>query len=277
MNTRPKPTFSPGTIKVLDDFMTRAFLAGIGLAIATAPLGCLVVWRRMAFFGDATAHAAILGVALALAIDMPIFVGALIVALVMAMLVSALSGRGYASDTLLGVMSHSALAFGLVAVSFMADIRVDLMGFLFGDILAVTRQDLLIIWLGGGMVSALVWWRWSAALTVTISPDLAQAAGINPGREALRLNLALALTVAIAIKVVGALLIAAMLVIPAAAARPLAGTPERMALVAGGLSIIATIGGLNLAFVFDAPAGPTIVSCLTAMFLTSSTLMTLRR
>ena len=266
-----------GQTMMFDDFFTRAVFAGLGLALATAPLGCLVVWRRMAFFGDATAHAAILGVALALAIDMPIFAGALIVALVMAMLVSGLGGRGYASDTLLGVLAHSSLALGLVAVSFMTDIRVDLIGFLFGDILAVTRQDLLVIWIGGGLVSALVWWRWSAALTVTISPDLAQAAGLNPRGEALRLNLALALTVAIAIKVVGALLIAAMLVIPAAAARPLASTPERMAFVAGGLSIIAVIGGLNLAFIFDTPAGPTIVSCLAAIFLASSLLSTMRR
>ena len=274
-------TMTPGQLMGqtmgLDDFFIRAIFAGLGLALATAPLGCLVVWRRMAFFGDATAHAAILGVALALAIDMPIFAGALIVALAMAILVSSLGGRGYASDTLLGVLAHSSLALGLVAVSFMTDIRVDLIGFLFGDILAVTRQDLLVIWLGGGLVSALVWWRWSAALTVTISPDLAQAAGLNPRREALRLNLALAVTVAIAIKVVGALLIAAMLVIPAAAARPLASTPERMVLMAGGLSVIAVIGGLNLAFTLDTPAGPTIVSCLTAMFLASSLLSANRR
>ena len=124
---------------MLDDFMTRATLAGIGMAIAAAPLGCFVVWRRMAYFGDATAHAAILGVALSLAFEMSIFLGAMVVALIMAVTVTLLSGRGYAMDTILGVLAHSSLAFGLVAVSFLSGIRLDLMAYLFGDILAVSR------------------------------------------------------------------------------------------------------------------------------------------
>src|SRR6056297_3059088 len=132
---------------MLDDFMTRAILAGLGVALAAAPLGSFVVWRRMAYFGDATAHAAILGVALSLALSLPVFVGAVIVALVMAVTVSGLTGRGYAMDTLLGVIAHSALAFGLVAVSFLDGVRIDLMAYLFGDILAVSRWDLLIIWI----------------------------------------------------------------------------------------------------------------------------------
>jgi zinc transport system permease protein len=123
---------------MLDDFLVRATLAGIGVALAAAPLGCFVVWRRMAYFGDATAHAAILGVALALALDLSIFAGALAVALAMATTVTLLAGRGHAMDTLLGVMSHSALAVGLVAVSFLSGVRVDLMAYLFGDILAVS-------------------------------------------------------------------------------------------------------------------------------------------
>ena len=130
---------------MLDDFMTRAMLAGVGVALAAAPLGCFVVWRRMAYFGDATAHAAILGVALSLAFELSIFPGVLFVSLLMALLVTYLTGRGYAMDTLLGVLAHSALAFGLVAVSFLSGIRIDLMAYLFGDILAVSRSDLLVI------------------------------------------------------------------------------------------------------------------------------------
>ena len=131
---------------MMDDFMIRAALAGIGVAFAAAPLGCFVVWRRMAYFGDATAHAAILGVALSLAFSMSIFVGTVVVALLMALVVSILSGRGYAMDTLLGVLAHSAIAFGLVAVSFLSGVRIDLMAYLFGDILAVSRDDLAVIW-----------------------------------------------------------------------------------------------------------------------------------
>lgn len=255
---------------MLDDFMVRAALAGIGVAIAAAPLGCFVVWRRMAYFGDATAHAAILGVALSLALSMSIFVGAMVVALIMALTVTLLSGRGYAMDTLLGVMAHSALAFGLVAVSFLSGIRIDLMAYLFGDILAVSRGDLSVIWGGAMLVVILLAWRWSALLTSTLNEDLAHASGIDPKREQLVLTLSLAITVAVAIKVVGVLLIAALLIIPAAAARPLSRTPEGMAIAAGLIGILSTIVGLRAAYVFDTPAGPTIVCVAATIFVVTS-------
>jgi zinc transport system permease protein len=257
---------------MLDDFMVRAALAGIGVASAAAPLGCFVVWRRMAYFGDATAHAAILGVALSLAFSMSIFVGAVIVALLMALTVSFLSGRGYAMDTLLGVLAHSALAFGLVAVSFLSGIRIDLMAYLFGDILAVSRGDLAVIWGGALLVMLLICWRWSALLTSTLSEDLAYASGINPKREQLALTIALAVTVAVAIKVIGVLLIAAMLIIPAAAARPLSRTPEGMAVIAGLIGTLSAVVGLRAAYVFDTPAGPSIVCVAAITFLVSSVL-----
>jgi zinc transport system permease protein len=252
-------------ITLLDSFLIRASLAGTGVAIAAAPLGCFVIWRRMAYFGDATAHASILGVALALGFQVPIFAGVLIIALLMATAVSSLSGRGFAMDTLLGVLAHSSLAFGLVAVSFLQGIRIDLMAYLFGDILAVSRMDLAVIWGGAALVLLLLWARWSALLTATLSPDLAYAAGINPKREQMVLTIALALVVAVAIKVVGVLLISALLLIPAAAARPFAATPERMAAIAAGIGALAALLGLELSFVFDTPTGPTIV-CVAAVF-----------
>ncbi|HEY9039732.1 MAG TPA: metal ABC transporter permease [Roseovarius sp.] len=255
---------------ILDDFMARAALAGIGTALAAAPLGCFVVWRRMAYFGDATAHAAILGVALSLALSLPVFAGALIVALVMATVVTLLAGRGYAMDTLLGVMAHSALAFGLVAVSFLSGVRIDVMAYLFGDILSVSRGDLGIIWGGAALVLALTLWRWSALLTATLNPDLARAAGIDPRREELILTLALAIVVAVAIKVVGVLLITALLIIPAATARPFARTPEAMAMIAALLAMAAAWGGLRISYVLDTPTGPTIVCGLALMFGASS-------
>ena len=251
---------------MLDDFLIRATLAGVGVALAAGPLGCFVVWRRMAYFGDATAHAAILGVALALATDLPIGAGTLIVALAMAVTVSTLAARGWAMDTTLGVLAHSALALGLVAVSLIPAVRVDLSAYLFGDILAVTRRDLMFIWGGAGLVLALLVWRWSALLTTTLSEDLAFASGLNPGRERLILTLALALTVAVALKVVGALLIAALLIIPAAAARSLARSPESMAALATAIGAGATLGGLALSLNLDTPAGPSIVAVAAAIF-----------
>ncbi|WP_298359806.1 iron chelate uptake ABC transporter family permease subunit [uncultured Litoreibacter sp.] len=251
---------------MFDDFMTRATLAGVGVAFAAAPLGCFVVWRRMAYFGDATAHAAILGVALSLTFEMSIFPGVLAVALMMALTVTLLAGRGYAMDTLLGVLAHSALAFGLVAVSFLSGIRIDLMAYLFGDILAVSRTDLLVIWGGAAMVVALIMWRWAALLTSTLNDELAHASGINPKREQLILTLCLAITVAVAIKVVGVLLIAAMLIIPAAAARGLARTPEAMAIISAFIGAASAVAGLQGAYLFDTPAGPSIVCVAAFLF-----------
>ena len=264
-------------MSLFDSFILRATLAGLGVALAAAPLGCFVVWRRMAYFGDATAHAAILGVAMALALSTSVFVGALAVALVMALTVATLSGQGYAVDTLLGVLAHSALAFGLVAVSFLSGVRVDLMAYLFGDILAVGQTDLAVIWGGALLVLALIWWRWSALLTATLNPELAWAAGINPKREQMVLTLALAVVVAVAIKVVGVLLIGAMLIIPAAAARPLARTPETMALLAVAVGAMSTLGGLGTAFKLDTPAGPTIVCVAAVLFALSGCMSLLSR
>ncbi|MCA0044282.1 metal ABC transporter permease [Celeribacter litoreus] len=262
---------------LLDDFMVRAILAGLGVVVAAAPLGCFVVWRRMAYFGDATAHAAILGVALALAFNISIFAGVLAIALVMALTVSSLSGKGFAMDTLLGVMAHSSLAFGLVAVSFVPGVRVDLMAYLFGDILAVGRADLLVIWVGAALVMGLLYWRWSALLTATLNPDLAIASGLSPRKEQIILSLALALVVSVAIKVVGTLLIAALLLIPAASARPFARTPERMAVIATLIGIAAVCGGVEGAYVFDTPTGPTIVTVAALMFVLTNLVQTLRK
>lgn len=261
---------------MLDDFLIRAALAGLGVAIAAAPLGCFVVWRRMAYFGEATAHAAILGVALALAFSLPTLPSILVAAFVMASAVSALTGRGYAMDTVLGVMAHSALAAGLVAVSLIEGIRVDLMALMFGDILAVNRTDLVVIWGGAAAILALMAWRWSALLTATLNPDLARASGIDPGREDRILTLALALVVALAIKVVGVLLIAALLVIPAAAARPLARTPEAMALVAACIGASAVLIGLQMSYRLDTPTGPSIVCAAAAIFALSACARVLR-
>lgn len=253
-------------IRMLDDFLIRAALAGVGLALATGPLGSFVIWRRMAYFGDATSHAAILGVALALALHVPIAAGTLIVALAMAATVSTLAAKGWAMDTTLGVLAHAALAFGLVAISYVPGVRSDLSAYLFGDILAVSRLDLAFIWGGAALVLVLLVWRWQALLTSTLNEDLAFASGLNPNRERLVLTLALALVVAVALKIVGALLIAAMLIIPAAAARGLARTPEAMAIYATVFGALASLIGLRLSLWQDTPAGPSIVTAAAVIF-----------
>ena len=259
-----------------DDFMMRASFAAVGVALAAAPLGCFIIWRRMAYFGDATAHAALLGVALALAFEGPVMVGVLAIAFVVGVSVALLSGDGLAEDTILGVLAHSLLAFGLLAVSFIAGLRADLMGFLVGDILTVSKADLALIWVGVVVISALVLWRWSALLTVTLNPDLAQASGLNVAREKLFLTLALALVVAVAIKVVGALLISALLIIPAAAARPLVRTPEAMAAAAALIGVLSSLGGFYVSFQWDTQTGPTIVALAACVFAATQLVHRLR-
>lgn len=254
---------------MLDDFMIRATLAGLGLALATGALGSFVVWRRMAYFGDATSHAAILGVALSFAFSLPIYLGTLGVAVAMAIMVAQLADRGQAADTVLGVLSHSALAAGLVAVSFVPGLRVDLDAFLFGDILAVGRSDLIWIWGGAALVIGLLVWRWQQLISTTVNEELAMAAGINPRFERLILSLALSVVVAIAIRIVGALLISAMLIIPAASARRFAQTPERMVGFAIVSGIIAVLAGLGSSLWLDTPAGPSIVMAAALIYAAS--------
>lgn len=254
---------------MIDDFILRAAAAGIGLTLATGPLGAFVVWRQMAYFGDATAHAAVLGVAISFAIGMPVFVGTLVVAFAMAITITALSARGQAMSTVLGVLAHSALACGLVAASFVSGLRVDLESFLFGDVLAVSNANVAMIWAGSAVVAGLLVWRWQRLLTATVNAELARASGINPRKEELVLVLALALTVAVSIKIVGALLVAALLIIPAAAARRVARSPETMAVGATAIGALSVVGGLWASMQWDTPGGPSIVVASSILFLIS--------
>jgi zinc transport system permease protein len=257
---------------MIDMFLIMAALAGLGVSVVVGPLGSFVVWRRMAYFGDATAHAAILGVALAIATDIPIILGVVIVALAIAALVARLAENGHSMDIGLGVVSHGALALGVLAVSLSGGPRGDLLGYLFGDILTVTLTDLATIWGGALFALAVLVWRWPTMLTATLSPELALAGGGRPARERLILSLLLALVVAISLKVVGALLIAAMLIIPAAAARPWANTPEAMAVIAVLIAAASVVVGLGASFMFDSPTGPTIVAAAAVIFgLTNAT------
>ncbi len=257
---------------LFDDFVLRAALAGVGVALVAGPLGCFVVWRRMAYFGDTVAHAALLGVALALAFDVGVIPAVLAVAAVVALAVARGTGRRYAADTLLGVLAHGGLAVGLVVLSFLPGGQGDLSAWLFGDILAVGTGDLALIWGAAGLAGLALWLGWARLLNSTINEELAWAEGGNPERDRLVLTLALALLVGAALMVVGALLFSAMLILPAAAARPLARTPEAMVLAAALIGAVAALGGLRLAWVADTPAGPSMVVVALGLFLVSNLL-----
>ena len=261
---------------MLDDFMVRATLAGVGVSLAAAPLGCFVVWRRMAYFGEATAHAALLGISLSLMFEFSVFAGALFVSVIMATAVTIGQGRSLFLDTLLGVAGHSCMALGLIIVSFISGVRIELMAYLIGDILAVSKTDVLLIWLGLALVLLLLIWRWSALLLCTLNEDLAAASGLYPKRENFVLTIALAVVVAVGIKVVGVLLIISLLIIPAASSRSLGSTPEKMAIYASLIGALSAILGFNVSYVFDTPTGPSIVCVASLIFLLTLTFSLLK-
>lgn len=255
---------------MLDDFFVRALLAGVGLALTTGPLGCLVVWRRMAYFGDTMAHSALLGVALSLFFEVNLLLSVFAVAVGVSLLLLLLQRRqGLSADSLLGILSHSTLAIGLVLVAFMTSVRIDLIAFLFGDILAVTTSDILLIWLGGAFVLACLVFLWRPLIASTVSHDLAEAEGLKPDRARLLFMLLMALVIAIAMKIVGIMLITALLIIPAATARRFSASPEAMAVISSVLGAIAVIGGLFGSLYGDTPSGPSIVVAALVLFILS--------
>lgn len=265
----PITMVTPGTT-MLDDFLVRALLAGVGLALITGPLGCFIVWRRMSYFGDTMSHSALLGVALALLLNIDMMAGVFAVAaLVSVALLLLQRSDALPADALLGILSHSTLAVGLVLVTFMTWVRIDLMGFLFGDILAVTRADIATVWIGGAVMLAIIAHLWRPLLAATVNAELAEAEGQSPGRSRLVFMLLMAAVIAIAMKIVGILLITSLLIIPAATARRFATTPERMAVFASLAGALAVSGGLAGSLRFDTPSGPSIVVAALVLFLAS--------
>jgi zinc transport system permease protein len=255
---------------MLDDFFVRAIVAGAGIALTTGPLGCFIVWRRMAYFGDTMAHSALLGIALALAFNLDLTLGVFVVATFVAGALILLQKQATLStDALLGILSHSTLALGLVLVAFMTWVRIDLMGFLFGDILAVSKLDIGFVLAGGALVMAVMTWLWRPLLAATVSGELAEAEGLKPERARIVFMLLMALVIAIAMKIVGILLITSLLIIPAATARRFTATPETMAITASFLGALAAVGGLFGSLRFDTPSGPSIVVAALLIFLLS--------
>ena len=253
---------------MFDDFFVRALVGGVGVALVAGPLGCFVVWRRMAYFGDSVAHGALLGVALGIALGIDLNAGIVIACVAFALLFLLLERqRRLAADTLLGILAHGALALGLVALGFVELGRVDLMGYLFGDILAVNRTDLVWIYGGGAAVLAATALLWRPLLAITVNEELARAEGVRVGAVRFAFTLLIALTIAIAMKVVGLILIVSLLIVPAAAARRLARSPEQMALLAGAAGAVSVVGGLHGSLAWDTPSGPSIVVAALALFV----------
>lgn len=252
-------------IELPEPFFLKALAAGLGLAVVAAPLGCIIVWRRMAYVGETLAQSSLLGVALGLALGIDLTLAVVLAAVATAFILIAFGRQKLlALDSVLGLMHHAALALGVIAIALLKGPSIDLMSYLFGDVFAVTYGDLLWVYVGGAVVLALTLQLWKPLVRLSLHEDLATAEGIDPALPRALFDLLLAVTIAVSMKIVGILLVMAFLIVPAVAARPLATTPERMAVIAAAIGAVSVVAGLALSLYTDAPGGPSIVLAMCA-------------
>lgn len=243
-------------------------LAAVFLACISGPLGCFVVWKKMAYFGDTVAHAALLGVGLGVILSIATQISVIILCLLVAILVAYFNSKKYLStDTTLGILAHGSLALGMLTVTVVSPTRINLQGILMGDLLTVGYSEALHVGILSIVIIALIVKLWRHFLMSAIDEDLATVEGYSPNKNQFLLTLTIALTIAFGIKLVGALLISGLLIIPAAGARKLSSSPEAMAITAGLIGLVSSVLGLISSAYWDLPAGPAIVCCALLIFI----------
>ena len=255
---------------MFDDFFVRSLIAGIGIAIVTGPIGCFVVWRRLAYFGDTLAHSGMLGVTLGFVLSINMSVSVFLISLIVAFLLLFLQKRTkLTGDALLGLLAHSSLAIGLVIVAILTSIRIDLLGLLFGDILSVTINDIILIWGGGSIILLILFFIWRPLFAATIDYDLAKAERMNPDISNYIFTILIAGIIAMSIKMIGVLLITGLLLIPPAMSRNFSVSPREMVLfsIIGG--VLSVIIGLFGSLEFNTPSGPSIIVVSLLLFIFS--------
>lgn len=255
-------------IETLPPFLIRAMAAGVGISLMAAPLGAIVVWRRMAYFGDALAHAGLLGAILAMVWQVQPLIGLVIVALLFCLAFTRLPSNSWlATDTLLGLLAHASLALGMVLLVYVQNKTIDIMGFLFGDILTVLPSEVMLIYGLFVVVSLVLLKIWPGLLAITVHEELAAVEGVKVKQLNFIFMVLLALVVAVAIKMVGILLITALLIMPVAIVRPLSTSPEGLVVRAMLAATGAVLLGLLWSYYQDVPTGPAIVCVLAAGFI----------
>ena len=255
---------------MFDDFFIRALVAGLGIALVTGPLGCFVIWRRLSFFAGTLSHSSLLGVTLAFSFDINVSFSVLLISSALALILLKLQkSTKLPNDALLGLLAHSSLAVGLVVIGFLSYIRFDIMGLLFGDILAVNKRDLLVIWIGGSIILLVLKVIWKPLFASTVNYELAEAEGMKPEKINAVFTILMAAIIAISIKMVGILLITGMLIIPAAMARNLSNNPKQMIIISISGGLLAVILGLYSSLEFNTASGPSIITAALVLFVLS--------
>ena len=255
--------------KTVADFLINALIAGIAIALVSGPLGSFIVWRRMSYFGDTLAHSALLGISLGILMDLDLQLAIITSCIFFAIILVLLQKKKIlATDTLLGILAHSTLAIGILILSLSSSVQIDLMSYLIGDLLTISRSSLIWVLTITSLVAATLFFFWNKLLTITVHQELAEIEGVPVEKFTYLLVIMIALVIAVAMKIIGVLLITSLLIIPPAAARRLATTPEQMALGASVIGSLSVVAGLMMSFSsWDTPAGPSIVVAACSFFL----------
>ncbi|MBR1778485.1 MAG: metal ABC transporter permease [Alphaproteobacteria bacterium] len=251
-----------------EPFILRGLTAAVIMAILASPVGCLMIWRRMAYFSDSLSHSALAGVLLGLGLGIGQNAGVTVLVCLTALLLTQISDRFVIGmDLLLLIIGQTALCTGIIGFSYMPGLRTDLTAYLFGDVLSVTNKDLLFIAIAGGFCAALLFFYWKKMVFSAVMPDVAQSEGVSFKKQSVIFMVLTALFVALALKTTGLLLISALLIIPACTARFFAKTPEQMAGLGMIIGLVCVIAGLACSVYLDVPAAPAMEVMCAFFFL----------
>ncbi len=262
----------------LDDFVVRSLVAGLIMICVAAPMGCLMVWQRLAFLSDTLGHAAVLGIGLGLVLQVKPFFGVLAIVLLIVFALSRVTNLNNAlSETTLAIISHTGLASGIILIGVFPTQTVNLEAILFGDLLATSPGDLLRLLISSLLLLGLLLLHWRSCVAFSVSREIAQAEGIEVRSMHFMMYTMIALLVAVMMNVMGVLLIAAMLVIPTTSARLFSRSPEQMVALSALYGLGALAGGMTASFQFDWQTGPAIVVCATLLLLVSLGMTRLRK
>lgn len=243
-----------------------AWTMGTLLVFLTAPLGCLMLWRRMSFFADTMAHGTLLGVAVAGALSLPLWLGVSFLAFLLVAILWILHDPRLPNDALLALCSATLLCSGLLFIQHIPSLRPELLSYLFGDLLQISWTDLPVFAFVIVVALSVLYKNWKAQIQIAIDPDIAMSEGVNAKWQRLVFMLLLALFTVLALRAVGSLLMGALLVIPALTARLLAHSPQQMVIWAFVIAQIGVTVGLWSSAGLNISTGLSIVLTMAILF-----------